>query len=143
MASPISIYLRNLRLRIGITQRDLAHSMGYEQAYLSSLELGTKNPSKEFLDKLISATELSDRDRQELDEALKLSKQRYKLTSTASPKTYEFVSVLWDRLERLHPALLDAMLLMLHTGDQVAERPRHQPTRLKRRPSNAKGEMKD
>lgn len=133
MSSPVSIYLRDLRLRIGMTQLDLAHSIGYEQTYVSAIELGTKNPSKEFLEKLIAATELSERDRQELDLALKTSKRRFTLPPEASTKTYQFCSDLWDRLERLHPALLDAMHVMLNTGDQVAERPRHQPTRLRRR----------
>ncbi len=133
MSTPASIYLRDLRLRIGMTQLDLAHSIGYEQAYVSAIELGTKNPSKEFLEKLIAATELSERDRQELDLALKTSKRRFTLPPEASTKMYQFCSDLWDRLERLHPALLDAMHVMLKTADQVAERPRHQPTRLRRR----------
>lgn len=116
-----------------MTQLDLAHSIGYEQAYVSGIELGTKNPSDEFLDKLMAVTELSERERQELDLALKSSKRRFTLPPEASTKTYQFCNDLWDRLERLHPALLDAMHVMLNTGDQVAERPRHQPTRLRRR----------
>lgn len=133
MSSPISIYLRDLRLRIGMTQLDLAHSIGYEQAYVSAIELGTKNPSAEFLAKLISAVELSEKDRKELELALKTSRRRFTLPPQVSTKTFQFCNDFWDKVERLHPALLDTMHVILNTGDQVAESPRHQPTRLRRR----------
>ena len=59
MSSPVSIFLRDLRLQVGMTQLDLAHSIGYEQAYVSSIELGTKSPSHEFLAKLVIVMLLS------------------------------------------------------------------------------------
>ena len=133
MSSPISIHLRDLRLQVGMTQLDLAHSIGYEQAYVSSIELGAKSPSKEFLNKLISVMKLSIEEQQKLELALQASKRRFVLPPDASTKTYRFCNDLWDKLERLHPALLEAMHVMLNVEDQVAERPRYQPTRLKRR----------
>ena len=133
MSSPISIYLRDLRLQVGMTQLDLAHSIGYEQAYVSSIELGTKSPSKEFLDKLVGVMELCVEDQQKLELALQASKRRFVLPPDASTKTYRFCNDLWDKLERLHPALLEAMHVMLNVEEQVEERPRYQPTRLKRR----------
>jgi transcriptional regulator with XRE-family HTH domain len=133
MTSPISIYLRDLRLQVGMTQLDLAHSIGYEQAYVSSIELGLKNPSEEFLAKLVVAMNLGVEDRRSLERALKASKRRFTLPPESSTKTYTFCNELWDKLDRLHPALLDAMHVILKVEDQVAERPRHQPTRLRRR----------
>ena len=133
MTSPVSIYLRDLRLQVGMTQLDLARSIGYEQAYVSSIELGTKSPSKEFLAKLVVVMKLSDEDRQNLELALKGSKRRFTLPPESSTSTYKFCNELWDKLDRLHPALLDAMHVMLLVEDQVAERPRYQPTRLRRR----------
>lgn len=133
MSSPVSIYLRDLRLQAGMTQLDLAHSIGYEQAYVSSIELGTKSPSREFLDKLMVMMNLGVDDRQELELALKASRRRFVLPPESSTSTYRFCNDLWDRIERLHPALLDAMHVMLNVEDQVAERPRYQPTRLRRR----------
>lgn len=133
MFSPISIYLRDLRLRIGMTQLDLAHSIGYEQAYVSSIELGSKSPSNEFLAKLVAELKLGAKDRQGLELALKASRRRYVLPPEVSTETYSFCSDLWDKIERLHPAVLDAMHLLLKVEDQVTERPRYQPTRLRRR----------
>ena len=133
MSSPLSIYLRELRMRIGMTQLDLAHSIGYEQGYLSAIELGTKNPSEEFLEKLTREIKLTERDRQELDIALKASRRRFTLPPEAPPKTFYFCNDLWDKLDQLHPAVLDAMHVLLSTSDQLTERPRHQPDRLRRR----------
>jgi transcriptional regulator with XRE-family HTH domain len=116
-----------------MTQLDLAHSIGYEQAYVSSIELGLKNPSEEFLAKLVVAMNLGVEDRRSLERALKASKRRFTLPPESSTKTYTFCNELWDKLDRLHPALLDAMHVILKVEDQVAERPRHQPTRLRRR----------
>lgn len=116
-----------------MTQLDLARSIGYEQAYVSSIELGTKSPSEEFLEKLVASMDFSERDRQELDQAMRTSKRKFTLPPDVSTQTFEFCTDLWDRVDRLHPALLDAMHVMLKTGDQVAERPRNQPTRLRRR----------
>lgn len=133
MPNPVSVYLRDLRLRAGMTQLDLAHSIGYEQAYVSTIELGSKGPSKEFLAKLVAELELGEKDRQGLELALKASKRRFALPPEASTETYRFCNDLWDKIERLHPAVLSAMHLMLKVEDQVAELPRHQPTRLRRR----------
>jgi transcriptional regulator with XRE-family HTH domain len=133
MSSPVSILLRDLRLQVGMTQLDLAHSIGYEQAYVSSIELGIKNPSPEFLTKLVVVMELSVEDRRKLELALKASRRRFTLPPDSSTKTYTFCNELWDKLDRLHPALLDAMQVMLKVDEQVVERPRQQPTRLRRR----------
>lgn len=133
MSSPISIYLRDLRLQAGMTQLDLAHSIGYEQAFVSAIELGTKSPSKEFLPKLVVVMKLNDEERQKLELALKASKRRFTLAPESSTSTYRFCNDLWDKLDRLHPAVLDAMHAILMVEDQVAKRPRYQPTRLRRR----------
>jgi transcriptional regulator with XRE-family HTH domain len=116
-----------------MTQLDLAHSIGYEQAYVSAIELGTKSPSQEFLNKLAVVMKLGVDDSQKLELALKASRRRFVLPPESSTKTYRFCNDLWDKLERLHPALLDAMHVILNVDDQVAERPRYQPSRLKRR----------
>ena len=83
--------------------------------------------------KLVVVIKLSDEDRKKLDLALKASKRRFTLPPESSTNTYRFCNELWDKLERLHPALLDAMHTMLMVEEQVAERPRYQATRLRRR----------
>jgi transcriptional regulator with XRE-family HTH domain len=133
MPAPVSLFLRDLRLQLGLTQQDLAHSLGYEQTYVSSLELGLRGPSTEFLEKLVVAAGLGREDQLVLKEALRTSNRRFLLSPDASTKTYRFCNDLWNRLETIHPALLEALHLMLNVQDQVTARPRLQPTRLKRR----------
>ncbi|MFZ4288015.1 helix-turn-helix transcriptional regulator [Variovorax sp. HJSM1_2] len=133
MSTPVSIFLRDLRLQLGLTQVELANLIGYEQAYVSSIELGTRGPSKEFLQKLTHAAELGIEEQRRLEQALHSSNRRFALSPEASTKTYLFCNDLWDRLETLHPALLDALHALLIIQDQVAVEPRIQRTRLKRR----------
>jgi transcriptional regulator with XRE-family HTH domain len=133
MTSPISIFLRDLRLEVGMTQQELAKSIGYEQAYVSVVELGIKGPSKEFLDNLTAQLSLDDKDQLELEQALKASNKRFSLPPNVSTETYLFCNDLWDKIERLHPAVLSAMHSMLKVEDQVAVRPRFQATRIRRR----------
>lgn len=133
MSTPVSIFLRDLRLQLGLTQADLARFIGYEQAYVSSIELGTRGPSKEFLHKLTLAAELGLEEQRRLEKALRSSNRRFVLSSEASTKTYLFCNDLWERLETLHPALLEALHALLTVQDQVAGEPRIQRTRLKRR----------
>jgi len=40
MSSPFAVFLKNLRLRSSQRQHELAKLLGYEQAYISSIELG-------------------------------------------------------------------------------------------------------
>jgi transcriptional regulator with XRE-family HTH domain len=58
--SPFSERLRALRLRYGVRQKDLAEAMGFEQSYVSALELGIKGPpSRDFVDRLARYLRLS------------------------------------------------------------------------------------
>ena len=131
--SPVSIFIRDLRLRVGITQQDLAGRIGFEQRYISAVELGIKNPSTEFLTSLMTELKLGEADRVMLDGALKASNKRFTLPPDVSTATFHFVNDLWEKIERVHPALLDAMHSMLKVEQQVAERPCLQATRLRRR----------
>lgn len=132
MSSPISIFIRNLRVQAGLTQLDLAGLMGYEQAYMSAIELGVKSPSEEFIAKLILALKLGGKDQEDMSLAMKESRRRFTLPPEVSTKAYLFCNALWDRIEHLHPAVLDAMYEMLKVEDKVAERPLYRPTRIRR-----------
>lgn len=53
------MYFHDLRRRYRISQKKLANLMGYEQAYVSSVELGKKGPpNDEFVTRLIQALHL-------------------------------------------------------------------------------------
>lgn len=51
--------LNSFRKRIGYTQAELAKKSGLTQAYISAIELGNKEPSKETIQKISEAFGLS------------------------------------------------------------------------------------
>ena len=58
--SPFSHFLHELRLRLEIRQADLAKLVGYEQSYISALEVGLKGPpTQEFITRLIQAVAIA------------------------------------------------------------------------------------
>lgn len=58
--SPFADFLHELRMRHGIRQTELAQILGYEQGYLSALELDKKGPpTQEFIQKLINRFKLT------------------------------------------------------------------------------------
>lgn len=132
MASPISIFLRELRLRAGLTQLQLAHQLGYEQGYVSSIELGLKSPSVEFLGRLVPAMKVSEKDQERMAVAVKQSNRHFTLSPEVSTQTFLFCAALWEKIERLHPTLLATLHEMLKIDDLMADRPRIQPTRIRR-----------
>lgn len=132
MFSPLSIFLRNLRLRAGLSQRQLADLIGYEQGYVSALELGVKSPSIEFVDELIEKLVLNDKNKTELEAAIRYSRRRFTLPADVSTETYLFCNELWEKIERLHPTLLSTIHQLIQVDDLIAERPTPQPTRLRR-----------
>ena len=138
MSSPFSVFLKNLRLRNGQRQSEMAEILGYEQAYVSSVELGTKPPSQEFLNRL-SAIYLNDRDQEEMLQEIQESKRRYVLPVEVPTETYRLCSELWVKIDRLHPAQIKAMRELLKLDDLMADTRLVSNERIKRR---EKGEPK-
>jgi len=57
--SPLSlnVVLKNLRLRKGVSSRQLAERCGFSSAYVSKVESGGTVPSSKFLAKILDALE--------------------------------------------------------------------------------------
>ena len=90
LSSPVSVFLRNLRLQIGLSQVDMPRSIGYEHGYVSAVELGLKNPSKEFVARLTSEIKLTEQELVALAEAQRMSNRRFTLPPEVSTVTFEF-----------------------------------------------------
>ncbi len=96
--SPFANYLRELRHRRGLKQKEVAELLGYEQSYLSSLEKGLKGlPRRVFIDRLVAKLSLDATEVVELERVLKLSDRRVLLPTNASSAEYE----LWHDLKGL------------------------------------------
>ncbi|MBS6362565.1 helix-turn-helix transcriptional regulator [Burkholderia sp.] len=100
--SPFSERLRALRLRYGVRQMDLAEAIGFEQSYISAIELGIKGPpSIEFVERVSAHLRLSDDEDSSLREALQLSTRHFSIPQTASADVFRLCSELWRELDRL------------------------------------------
>lgn len=112
--SPFSVYLSELRIRHGLRQTKLAALLGYEQGYISALELGTKSPSNvEFLSRLIQTFKMTSHEQAELALAVRQSQLRYTLPRDVPPEAFRFCSKLWEKIDRIPQPQWQAMLAIL------------------------------
>ena len=118
--SPFSQILRDLRVKRNLRQKDAAELLGYEQSYLSSLEIGLKGPPKKaFIKQLISKLELNESEQQQLIDALNRSKRQYTLPLRASIEEYEIFSKLEPYLGNLNSQQIALMNVVLNIGDAL------------------------
>ncbi|WP_018604842.1 helix-turn-helix domain-containing protein [Uliginosibacterium gangwonense] len=141
MSSPFSDFLRSQRLRSGLRQAELAHLLGYEQAYISALELGEKPPSEEFLKRLGAELRFTAKDFAEMNEAVLESQRRYVLPRDLPTDIYRMYRELWLKLEKLHPAQIGAIRHILKLDEQMKSEPVFQPARIKRRTQEQEATM--
>lgn len=107
--SPFASYLRELRQRRGLKQKEVSELLGYEQSYLSSLEKGLKGlPRRAFIDRLVSRLALNAEEVAELERVVKISNRQVLLPTNAPRDEYE----LWADLRNLS-GCLDASQLEL------------------------------
>jgi transcriptional regulator with XRE-family HTH domain len=134
--SPISKHLRQLRLQFSYTQGDIAEILGIAQATVSAVELGTKSPSQELLEKYIEKLELNEVETNELWKENSASKTKFTLSPDSSEETFRFCNDLWEQIETLHPALLNTLQKVLNMERSLKSETPRTPDRLKRRVFN-------
>lgn len=141
MSSPFAIFLRALRLRSGMRQHELATLLGYEQTYISAIELGVKPPSEEFLGRLQRILSLNDRDSVEMQQAVEKSRRRFVLPTDVPTETYLLCHELWEKIDRLYPAQIRAIRDLVRIDELLADEPTYGPARLRRRQAKEDAEM--
>lgn len=133
MSSPFSVFFHDLRLQSGLRQQELAERIGYEQAYVSAVELGKKNPSEEFLRRLVNSLALSEQDQDALWQSVKESQRKYVLPVEVSTDTYRLCFELWSQIDRLRPAQIRLIREVLRIYDQGGGQERNPNRRIHRR----------
>lgn len=132
--SPFARQLCELRMRHGIRQNELAELIGYDQTYISALEVGLKGPpTQEFVDKLVRTLPLTHAEAAEIRVAAKASDRKLVLDSDAHPDVYWMLDALRQRLDRLHPAQARMIRELIHLPDIVLREEDESIQRLKRR----------
>lgn len=132
--SPFSELLYRLRCRHDVRQAELAAKLGYEQSYISALEIGLKGPpTDEFLERLSAALPLTSDERGELRTAVEESNRKLVLEGDASSEHFRFVARLRRKLHSATPRQLRLMSEILDMPD-VGVVPHELPLpRIKRR----------
>ena len=91
-------------MRHGIRQTELAQLIGYEQTYISALEVGKKGPpTPEFVERLIYALMLSADESAKLRDAAEASQRKLVITDDAPEDVYWMLKALRDKLPKLCP----------------------------------------
>lgn len=118
--SPFSYYLQEIRKSYGISQRQLAARIGYEQAYISGLELDKKGPpNDEFLTKLVLGLGLNEQQVSKLYQAAQESRRRYVLPQNTTMNEYRLVNELWRHIGSLLPAQITMIREVLSFPQQL------------------------
>jgi transcriptional regulator with XRE-family HTH domain len=138
--SPFSKYFNQLRMNLSIRQVELAELLGYEQSYISALEVGTKGPpTPEFIERLIEVLSLSEEQQKKLHEAVEASQRKLIIPSDVPEDIYWLVQDLRRHLNTLCPAEINIIREIIKLKDNT---PPHLPMPVRRVRSRRKEEAK-
>lgn len=125
--------LHSIRLNRGIRQIELADLIGYEQTYISVLEVGKKGPpTTEFITKLSTSLDLSPEEIEQLLDAADASQRKFVFDADVPQDVYWLMRDLRKCLPELNSAQIDLIRLAIDLKDRVKERPAVVSHKLKR-----------
>ena len=121
-------------MRHSIRQVDLADALGYEQSYISALEVGLKGPpSAAFVERLAQAFPLSELELHDLQEAVAASRRMYVLDTEMARDKFHLARRFHDSLAKLTIAQIKLIEGVLELPQWGANTPSDPPRRLRRR----------
>lgn len=131
--SPFSTAFRELRVFCELRQADFAAQLGYEQSYISAIELGTKGPpSVEFIERLTERLQLDEHWQKRLLAALDESQRKITLPNESSDEMYKMFNELRRQIAVLHPAQVELIQMALQMPAMLSNSPA-KPVRIARR----------
>ncbi|RYE02401.1 MAG: XRE family transcriptional regulator [Sphingobacteriales bacterium] len=140
--SPFARYLYDLRMARQIRQCDLAEMLGYDQSYVSALEVGLKSPPpKEFVERLINALSLPPEDALRARQEADASQRRLVLDVQMPEDVYRLVHALRGRVTRLQPKQINMICDILEMSDGMPARQPEPGRRIPRRKSSQEAPM--
>lgn len=132
--SPFSLILYDLRMRYDVRQAELAEQLGYEQAYISALEVGLKGPpTSEFVERLVQALPITPVEECQVREAAHASDRKLVIASDAPPDVYWLLKDLREAVNKLSPGQVRVIRDILKLPETLSEMRREPIRRLKRR----------
>lgn len=139
--SPFAHLLHELRLRHGVRQSELSELIGYDQTYISAVEVGLKGvPAADFIDKVSKALDLSDEEKRALHEAAEASQRKFVIDIDAPQDAYWLLKELRDQFHNLSTTQIRVLrdVLRMRVEGQVAAQ---DPVRRLRRRSRQEATM--
>lgn len=132
--SPFGQVLHELRQKSGLRQVELAERMGYEQSYLSALELGVKGPSPtEFIQRLVSTLELDQETEEKVFRAAANSNRKFTIPVDVPLALYETCNEFHRNLGQLHPVQVEMIQQVLRMPERLKTGAGAGTPRIKRR----------
>ena len=123
--SPFAEYFHQIRVNHGFRQSELAILMGYEQTYLSAVELDKKGPHNEkFIQRFIEVFRLSDEEAKELFKRAKASNRKLLVSTDLKTEAYWLIDELRDRLSSLSNTQISAIRSIISIQDAKLEQTR-------------------
>ena len=123
--SPFAEYFHQIRVNHGFRQSELAILMGYEQTYLSAVELDKKGPPNEkFIQRFIEVFRLSDEESRELFKRAKASNRKLLVSTDLKTEAYWLIDELRDRLSSLSNTQISAIRSIISIQDAKLEQTR-------------------
>ncbi|MGC7405391.1 helix-turn-helix transcriptional regulator [Pandoraea pneumonica] len=133
MSTPIGIHLKMLRLRAGLRQQELAARLGYDASHVSSVEVGRKNPSQEFLDRIASSLGLTPDEIACLAREMSDSPTSIQLIPDLPTDEYRMYAELARKLGRLSPGQIATIRKIAGLDEELRMQPTFERSRIKRR----------
>jgi transcriptional regulator with XRE-family HTH domain len=121
-------------MRYGVRQTELAEMMGYEQTYISALEVDKKGPpNQEFINRLIKALNLTPEEREQLLVAADASQRKFKIDSEVHQDVYWMIRDLRNRLPEITTVQVQLIRQILGLNESLIQRPIEVRHQLKKR----------
>jgi transcriptional regulator with XRE-family HTH domain len=121
-------------MRHDIRQAELADLLGYEQSYISALEIGLKGPpTEEFIERLIQTLSIPPAEQSQLQAAAEASQRKLVIDSDAPPDVYWLLKDLRETVPRISPAKVRMIRDILGIQEAKSEARPETIRRLKRR----------
>lgn len=104
--SPFAEYLQSFRRTNKLSQRELGHFVGYEQGYISAMEIDKKEPTADFLDAFCNKYNLTLLESDKLRFLASVSKRRLIIPKDAPTEAYSIIHRLMENIVDIHPSIL-------------------------------------
>lgn len=118
--SPFSQLFHELRIGRGLRQADLADLLGYEQSYISALEVGLKGPpTDEFIERLVAALSLTPEEQERVHISTRASQRKLILDLDTPSDVYWLINDLRTHVGHLSPVQVRMIREILKLKDTL------------------------